>query len=147
MRNGDLSSQVVPRLCLVLEGALGFLPRARVGRFNELGSRGQWDLAWAVWDLNDLMCRKVWDVTYRQSFQVEVVTYACPAEGAQGLAERLDEEGLPVSRVLASTPARMARRLAYAPDIAAVYDANPEHALAYGSKGRHLSSVHEFGRF
>lgn len=146
MRNGDLSNVVVPRLVLVFEGALGFLPEHEVGRFNAFGSRGQWDLAWGVWDLDDLACRKIWDVTFRQSYQLEVVTYVAPEEAAPALAERLDEESLPITRVTASTPARMARRLAYAPDIAYVYDANRENAFKYGSRGGYMRSIHQLGR-
>jgi hypothetical protein len=149
--NGDLSNKVVPRLCLVFEGALGFLPPGRLTEFNRTVSRSGWYAGWLLWDLNDLMCRKIWDVTYRQSFQLEIVTYVPPddvaAEAAQGLAQALDDEGLPISRVVASTPARMARRLAYAPDIACVYDADPQHAFTYGGKGKLLRSVHELGRF
>lgn len=146
MLNGDLSNKVTPRLVLVFEGALGFLAAGNIQVYNRFGTAGKWELAAACWDLNDLMCRKIWDVTYRQSFQLEVVTYAGPGEFASALQDRFDEESLPVSRTVASTPARMARRLAYAPDIAAVYDANREHALVYGSKGRYLASVHELGR-
>lgn len=147
MLNGDLSNVVVPRLVLVFEGALGFLPPDRVEQYNKLGSAGHWDQAARCWDLNELMMRKIWDVVWRQSFQLEVVTYAGPQNLAESLQERFDEENLPVSRTLASTPDRMARRLAYAPDIAVVYDSNAEHAFTYGGKGRYLTSVHMLGRF
>jgi hypothetical protein len=146
MLNGNLSNAVVPRLVLVFEGALGFLPEEKVQEYNLLGTIGKWGDAVACWDFRDLMCRKIWDVTYRLSFQLEVVTYVGPKEFADALQARFDEESLPVSRTVASTPERMARRLAYAPDIAMVYDANRQHAFTYGSKGRYLRSVHELGR-
>lgn len=146
MQNGDLSSQVVPRLVLVFEGALGFLPESKLLAYNALGSQGDWWRAARCWDLHELMCRKIWDVVFRQSFQLEVVTYAGPDDFADALQVRFDEENLPISRTLASTPARMARRLAYAPDIAAVYDADRANAFKYGGKGRLLTSVHLLGR-
>lgn len=146
MKNGDLSNVVVPRLVLVFEGALGFLPADRMLEYNTLGSRGDWWRAARCWDLNELMMQKIWDVVFRQSFQLEVVTYAGPDELAEALQVRFDEENLPISRTLASTPARMARRLAYAPDIAAVYDADRDNAFKYGGKGRLLTSVHLLGR-
>lgn len=146
MLYGDLSNVVVPRLVLVFEGALGFLPPDRVEDYNKLGSRGAWDQAARCWDLHDLMMRKIRDVTIRQNFQLEVVTYAGPPEFAQSLQELFEEEGLVISRVLSSTAVRMARRLAYAPDIAYVYDTDPQHVMMYGGKGRHLTSVHQLGR-
>lgn len=146
MLNGDLSNVVTPRLVLVFEGSLGFLPPDKVTEFNKLGSAGQWNQAVLCWDLHELMCRKIWDVTVRQSFQLEVVTYVGPPEFAESLQERFDDEGLPISRTTASTPARMARRLSYAPDIAYVYDANRDHAFTYGAKGRYLSDVNQLGR-
>lgn len=146
LKGNDLSNVVTPRLVLVFEGALGFLPEARVRDYNYHGTKGNWRLAWQEWELDDLAMRKIWDVTFRQSFQLEVVTYVAPEEGAPALAERLEEENLPVSRVTASTPARMARRLAYAPDVAYVYDANRLNALVYGSRGGYMSSIHQLGR-
>jgi hypothetical protein len=146
MLNGNLSNVVTPRLVLVFEGALGFLPTAKVGEYNRLGSEGKWDQAARCWDLHALMMLKIWDVVWRQSVQIEVVTYAGPPEFAESLQERFDEEGLPISRTLSSTATRMARRLSYAPDIAYVYDADPKHAFTYGGKGRYLRSVHELGR-
>lgn len=146
MLHNDISNVAVARLILVYEGALGFLPADRVGDYNQLGSEGRWDRAARCWDLNELMCRKIWDVTWRQGFQIEVVTYAGPPEFAEALQERFDEENLPISRTLASTADRMARRLAYAPDIACVYDADPDHAFTYGSRGKLLRNINELGR-
>lgn len=146
MKGGDLSNVVVPRIVLVFEGALGFLPASRVSSFNTLGSTGHWYEAARCWDLNDMMMRKIWDVTYRQSFQLEVVTYAGPPELAESLQERFDDEGLPISRTVASTASRMARRLSYAIDIAYVYDVDPQHVMMYGGRGRHLTNVNQLGR-
>jgi hypothetical protein len=137
VQHGNLSNVVVPRLVVVYEGALGFLPEDRVDRYN----------AARLWDFDDLMMRKIIDVTYaRASYQVELVTYAGPDEFAAEVYERCGEEGLPVSRVTSSTAEVMARRLAYAQDIACVYDANRETAYMYGQKGRLLTSVHQLGR-
>lgn len=146
MQYGDLSAQIVPRLVLVFEGSLGFLEASKVGQFNKLGSAGLWDAAARCWDLNDMMMRKIWDVVWRQSFQLEVVTYAGPPSLAESLQERFEEENLPISRTLASTAERMARRLSYAPDIAYVYDTDPRHVMMYGGKGRHMTNVNQLGR-
>jgi hypothetical protein len=145
--HGDLSNVVTARLVLVYEGALGFLPEDKVDRYNALGTAGRWYDAARCWEFDELMMRKIIDVTYaRASYQVELVTYAGPGEFAAEVYERCGEEGLPVSRVTASTAEVMARRLAYAQDIACVYDASPQTAFMYGQRGKLLRSVHDLGR-
>jgi hypothetical protein len=146
MQNGDLSNVVVPRIVLVFEGALGFLPEDKVERYNALGSAGRWYDAAHLWDFDDLMMKKILDLTYRQAVELEVVTYAGPQEFADELEERFSFEGLPIRRTVATQPDIMARRVSYAPDIAYIYDANRETAFMYGKKGRYLQAVHQLGR-
>lgn len=131
---------------MVFEGALGTLPEDEVGRFNALGSAGRWYDAAHLWEFDDLMARKIMDVTYRQGFELECVTYAGPQAFADELYERFGWENLPIRRCVATTADVMARRVSYAPDIAAVYDANPETQFMYGSKARPLHSIHDLGR-
>jgi hypothetical protein len=146
VKNGDLSNVVVPRLVLVFEGALGFLEPDKVERYNALGTAGRWYDAARLWDFDELMMRKIMDLTFRQNFELEAVTYVGPAEFARELADRFDEDNIPIRRTTASTAEVMARRLSYAPDIAYVYDANRQTAFMYGQKGRYLRSAHELGR-
>jgi hypothetical protein len=146
MQNGNLSNVVTPRILVVFEGLVGHLDARKVRRYNELGSAGQWREAVALWELAPLALAKLNDIIIRRDIRVEIVTYVMPPEGAQALAERLDEESVPVSRVLASTPERTARRLAYGIDIARVYCQDPQHALMCGGKGFHATSVHHIGR-
>jgi hypothetical protein len=146
MRFGDLSNETVARLVLVFEGSLGFLPENQVERFNALGSAGRWYDAARLWDFNELMAKKILDVTYRQGFELECVTYAGPKEFADELSDRFDEEHLPIRRTTATRADIMARRISYAPDIAHIYDANPETAYMYGHKGSLLKTVHQLGR-
>lgn len=148
---GDISNVVQPRVLLVFEGALGHISGSDVEEFNIRASDGLWFEAWQVWTLNDLMAAKLWDVTRRQFIQVEVVTFVVPAEhseaGAKGLEEFMELHNLPVSAVHAWTPKKLARELAYMPDIAAVYDPNPESWAMFGRKGVALTNVNDFCRF
>jgi len=151
MLRGNLSNEVRPRVLLVFEGALGFLSDKRVKEFNRCCSEGMWGEGWGLWELNDLMMRKIWDVVQRQMIQVEVATLFIPEDfcdvAATGLQETLDDHGLPVSRVFAMEAPRLAREIMFMPDLACVYDANPETAACYGTKGRLLRNVHDFCRF
>lgn len=145
MQGGNLSNATVPRIVLVFENALGFLADDKRADWYRLVKRGRWQDAAHLWDLNDLMLRKIVDLTIRHSVSIDVVTYCGPQEFVDELTRIFDGEDLPVRRVTCSTPERMARRLSFAPDIVAVYDANPGHQLVYGPKGVYLTSVHQLG--
>lgn len=146
MKHGDLSSTVVPRVLIVFEGALGFLGPRKVGEYNRLGSAGKWGRAAACWDFNDTLTRALADLVIRRDVRAEVITYSGPDEFAGCLAERFDDLGVPLYGVTATTLARTVRGLAYAPDIARVYDGDPANWLAYGSKGRPLRFPADLGR-
>lgn len=146
MQNGDLSNVVVPRILVVFEGLIAYLGRSKVAGYNQLGSKGDWAGALALWEFDPLALAKLNDIIIRRGIKVEVVSFVMPPEGAQRLAELFDEESVPVSRVVSSTPARTARRLAYGIDIARVYCPDPQHALMCGGKGFHTTSVHQIGR-
>jgi hypothetical protein len=151
MDKGNLSNTVQARALLVFEGALGHISGDAVEEFNALASRDAWNDAWACWSLNTLMAAKIWDVVRRQFIGVEIVTFVVPPEhskaGAEGLNTFIELHNLPVSAVHAWSPDKLARELAYMPDIAAVYDANPETWAMFGRKGRALTNVNDFCRF
>ncbi|MFE2100857.1 hypothetical protein [Streptomyces sp. NPDC059468] len=140
MERGDISNEVVPRLVVAYEGMLGILPEKpervhelvtrKFGRRQRMAKRTV-----DAYEINDALARVIWDTTWRFKYSVDVVTYL--GDDAVGpLEARLDAEGLPIGRVWATTPERLARRLPYMPDVAAVFD--NEHHLIYGSKGRTL---------
>jgi hypothetical protein len=139
MQGGDISNEVSPRLVLVYEGLLGLLPtpRARAGESLARKAR-QWKRAVKAYEINEPLARVIWDTVWRYRYSVDVITYL-GEDFAEAVEWRLDVEGLPVGRVWADNPQRLARRLALMPDVAAVYD--NEHHLIYGSKGRMLPAV------
>lgn len=148
MQNGNLSNVVQPRVFLVFEGALGFIDGERLPEFNNAASRDDWLTAWNVWEINDLMARKIWDVTMRQSINVGLVTYVHDSKSAaSGLQAWADEARLPIGEVLAIKPESLARQLSYMPDVACVYDASYNTVAMLGTKGRHLRNINDFCHF
>lgn len=143
MQNGDLSNSVTPRILLVFEGALGYLEKDDGRGFSRAIRRGQWGDAVNLWKLHQLTAQKIWDVTVRQSIGIEIVTFF-GAEFGGALEYRLQvDDDLPVRGVMATTPDRLARKIAYMPSLAAVYDPDPSRWLTYGGKGRHLTDPNQ----
>jgi hypothetical protein len=145
MRNGDLSNAPVPRYVVVFENALGYLPDDRRGQWRKLSRRGRWDDVARLFDLDPLMMRQIARLTHLHAVSIDVVTYCGPADFAAALSRRFDDENLPVRRVFASNPEKMARTTSYEPDIMVVYDANPGHARVYGPKGVLLKHHDQLG--
>lgn len=148
MQNGNLSNIVQARVLLVFEGALGFIDGSAVDEFNKLASRGMWKEAWDLWEINDLMARKIWDVTKRQSVNVALCTYISDDKlAASGLQAWADEARLPIGECLAVKPQSFARELSYMADVACVYDASYNTVAMLGTKGRHLRNINDFCKF
>lgn len=147
MKHGDLSSEVVPRLVLVFEHALAFIGGDEWKAFQRDLKRHRWDQAADQWDINPLMAAKIWDVTKRQSFQLDIVTFLSQEKQFEyALEHRLTEvEELPIHRVMAWTEDKLAQRIAYMPDLARIYDPDQRRALRWGSKGRFISDVNQLG--
>jgi len=145
MQGGDLSNTPVPRIVIVFENAIGFLPEDRREEWRVLSRAGDWDAVARLFVLDQQMLRKITDLSWRFSVNIDVVTYCGPEAFAEALARLFDRENVIVRIVFASLPERMARATSYEPDIMAVYDANPEHALVYGRKGVHLTSFRQLG--
>lgn len=141
MRDGDLSNEVVPRLLLVWEGAVAFLADEK--KEQHYLAKGQWEYLASIYTANDLMISKIWDVTRRQSLVIDIISYY-PQEFQPYLDAWLEDEGVPASSWCTDAQV-LARKLAHMPDVARVYDPDPQRAMAYGSKGIHLVSVHQLG--
>lgn len=136
MKGGDISNDVTPRLLVVFEGLLGTKdfpeedkPKRR-GLFRKKTEGENID----DWTFNDKVVRAVWDMVWRHKYSVDVVTFL-GEEFALALTDRFDEEGIPIGKVTATQPHFLARKLAYMPDVAAVYDADQSRRFTYGSKG------------
>ena len=146
MRNGDLSNEVVPRIVLVFEGALGFIHDEDRKKFNRYLSRKHWEEAAALWLINPLMAARIWYLTRHQSMTLDVVTFAGPKEFGEALEVHLQYvEELPVGRVWATRVELLARKIAYMPDLMKIYDPNPERWLTWGGKGQLIANPNELG--
>lgn len=149
MWKGDISNQMSPRLVVVFEGLLGLLPNPRARAAESLARKAhQWKRAVRQYEMNELAAKKIWDVTWRKGHSVDVITWLGD-DFAEALQVRLDDENLPINRVYAAEPHQLARSLAYAPDIAAIYDPDPRHSFTFGGKCRPLGpeNAHLLGDF
>jgi hypothetical protein len=138
MQGGDLSNEVSPRLLFVFENTVGTLS-GKVDEAKEswyLRSK-RWRKAVDLWEISDRAYALLWDVSWRYNYRFDVVTYHQP-HFAKALAERFDDEGLPVGRVIASTPMKLARQLAFMPDVRYVYDADESRLFTYGGRGVYM---------
>jgi hypothetical protein len=92
------------------------------------------------------MVRRILWLFHKKDVHIEIVTYLGD-EFAEALADWLDDEQVPVSRVWSTTPERLARGIAYMPDLHTVYDPEASRWLSYGSKGKYLTDVNQVGDF
>lgn len=147
MKDNDLSSHPVPRIALVFEGALAWLPDDNsVQRdFGRAVKRSRWDEAAAMFLFNDKMETVIWDRAWRLSMTIDVITYLGPGEWAKAVEARIREEELPVHQVWATTPQLLGRKLSYAYDLVRVYDPFEQHQLMFGAKGRYLTNPNQLG--
>lgn len=145
VKHGDLSNKPSPRIVVVFEGAVGIIDQGSQKTFDRLSKRGRWIQAMKCYALQEIMLRKLLDLTYRENFNVQIVTWL-GEEAASAIKQIMDEENIPVLGVFASTPSRLSRDLAYNPDIMAVYDPDPDHRFTYGSKGVVLLDPFQIGR-
>ena len=109
MQGNDLSNTPVPRLVIVFENGLGYLMDKDRPQWKKLARRRKWDDVAALFRLEPMMMRQIAWLTHRKGMSIDVVTYCGPPDFADALARRFDTENLPVRRVFASTPDRMAR--------------------------------------
>jgi hypothetical protein len=139
LKNGDLSNRAVPRIVVVFENAIGFLPDDRRDEWRKLSKAGQWDDVVSLFELDHMMLRKIAWLCFHRSITIDVVTFCGPEAFARALERLFDREHVPVSIVQASNPERLARRTSFEHDIVAIYDGNAHHRLVYGRKGVYLT--------
>lgn len=106
-----------------------------------------WRNALDLMEWNDLMVRIIWERAWRDSFQIDLITFLGPDEFAAELARFVGEQQLPIASVWATTPEVLSRQLQRMPDLVRVYHGFAEHQLYYGpTRGRYLTDANQFGR-
>ena len=124
MQNGNLANRAVPRLVIVWENGIGYLPDDRRAEWRKLSRAGKWDDVAALFELDSLMLRKITWLSFHKAMTIDVVTFCGPDAFARALERLFDREHVPVSIVQSTNPERLARRTSFEPDIAAIYDGN-----------------------
>lgn len=148
MQGGDLSNQVPPRALFVFEGLVGLPPSGNKAVTTKVAARlRRWSNVARAWEIDETVAKQLWDIAWRQGVQFDIVTYLHEEAFAVALWHRLDDLGLPMSRVIwEANPPALARALAYMPDVIAVFHSNSSDRLVYGSKGRLVTDrVRDFG--
>jgi len=139
MQGGDISNEISPRLLIVWENLLGLLPtKADEAKASTYLRFKRYSRAVDVFTLNAALADRIWDVTWRFKYSVDVITWLGP-EFADALRGRLDHEDLPIGHITAEDPQQFARRLAYLQHVAAIYDPDPSHRFTFGARGRIIS--------
>lgn len=97
MKHGTLSNEVQGRFVVVWEGLLAYLPDARSRQrfrlYDRSGMRGR---ALAEWVSDPVAAKALWDLAYRQSYPVDLVS-TIGSRYEKKLWERVVREVLPVS--------------------------------------------------
>lgn len=145
MRGNDLANSPVPRVIIVFENAIGFLPDSRRDEWKKLSKQGKWSEVARLFELDQILLRKITWLTHRYSMSIDVVTFCGPAAFARALERLFAFENVPIRIVQATTPERLARKTSFEPDIVSIYDGNPEHQLVYGKKGVYLTDHRQLG--
>ncbi|WP_328749283.1 MULTISPECIES: hypothetical protein [unclassified Streptomyces] len=131
----DLDDAPLPAEVYVLWEGLLATPSSRfsVKRFHRrLRWRGP-RAALALYETNKAAVQTLWDL-WEQDQPVAVVTYL-PVGVVAALADRLDRESVPNTRLVVSQPRDMSRLIALLNDVARIFHGFPEHNLLYGPKG------------
>lgn len=146
-RKGEGLGRPSPRFVLVFEHLLGRISPADEPAYGKLMRRRDYDRAVALWVLDDLVVRILWDRVVRYSQVYCVVTYLSSDELlARSLAAKLGREEIPIRVCWAQDPAVFARHLVTLPDVIRVYDPDPARILLYSpSLGRLVTDPRQIG--
>lgn len=145
MEGGDISNAVSPRCLYVFEGLLAVAPsdvRSTIATKVDIRLR-RWDRVIRRMEFDTTVAQLLWDLVWRYGIRFDVVTFLYDESFATPLFKHLDGElGLPISHVLwYPSPQALASGLAVMPDVARVFDANQQNALAYGGRGRYVRDL------
>lgn len=136
MEGNDIASGWAPRVLWVWEDLLGLLPAGKTREKFYLTTH-QWKRAVHVRQLNAFAVNQMWDMVWRKSLRMEVVTFQ-PEGYAEALQAYLEQANLPISWVRQADEATWASDLAYNVDVVAVLDPDPDRVLRCGSRALHV---------
>jgi len=99
---------------------------------------GLWDQALSYWQVRDEAIKWMWSILERTYIRIDVVVTTRPAEFAQALARKCEQENWPIRYVTAESPQKLGRRLSTMPDVKRVFYGLAEQQWAYGPVGYHF---------
>lgn len=145
MKNGDLSNVAAPKIIIVYEGAVAYLPGERVQEYEKAVKKNNWHAVVNLFRFNSPVLDRMLYLTWKKNYNISVVTWF-PEEMASAIEDKLADLSIPVRSVFSSTPENLARLLPYNPDVVCIYDPVPEHVLTFGSKGFVLTDPNQIGQ-
>jgi hypothetical protein len=144
MKNGDLSNTVAPRIIVVYEGAVAYLPSEKVPEYEKALKKENWKVIAGLFSFNGPVLDRILYLTWKKNYNISIVTWF-PQAIVEHIEAALDNLSIPVRSVFSSSPEDLARLLPYNPDVVCVYDPVPEHIFMFGSKGFVLTDPNQIG--
>lgn len=140
MKDGDLANSIVPRFLFCWENLAAYLP-SRLETYEKVLTRThRWTKAVAQWDLNPMFSTHVWDLWQRYDIRCDVVVTTRPQSFSDVVWNILDEEDIPIKRVLSMESHVLARRMTSQPDVAKIFFGDPKLQFAFGPKGVYVNN-------
>lgn len=136
MENGDISNGVSARLLVVFEGTIATIEDRLTEQKRAFYLKShRWQRAASCWSVDMLTTKRFWDMTFRLSQTIDIVTYLDERE-AEHIQVRLDQLGLPFGNFWATTLEELCREILPNPSVTTILDADPKRVFTYGGKGR-----------
>lgn len=148
MQGGDIAIPVSQRILIIFDGFVAKPPsKPKEKAQYKLAVRlHNWRRAFDLWSIHPLGVAHLNDLHYRWSLRFDLVTWQ-PMQFAAEIERWVEAMNIPVAHVHYSTPEKLAREIAYMPDVVKVFDPDPSHRWRYGSRGRVVESVEQFSIF
>lgn len=145
MQGNNLSNTVAPRLVVIFEGGMAYMPSENVDKFLEFKRKNKWWKVIECYQYFPAVIAQIERLNRNTNVNFEVCTWMGD-DAAEAIANDLDEMSLPIRSVWSSTPDELGRSLVWLPDIAYIYDPDPDHLLKYGKKGVLFKDANQLGR-
>ncbi|MEU4534301.1 hypothetical protein AB0G15_05455 [Streptosporangium sp. NPDC023825] len=147
MRGGELSNRVGPSIVVIFEDLIAKRSEVAPERPRKILSWPRADkTSTGTWATDQTVVGALNRLAYETDVQIEIATFV---DELGTITEVLDDARVMYSSLAITHPSHLARSLAYAPHISAVYHPHPEHALTYGPRGRLVTPAKRsmIGRF
>lgn len=142
MLGGNLSNKLAPRILLTFEGCLATV--SDESAFDSAYSEQDYELALACLNINTNVVKRLLYIVWKKDYNVGVVTWY-NEDMAAAIEDYLTDNNVVVNGVTSWAPKMLAHELINRPDIMAIYDADPQHVLLFGSKCVLFTDANQIG--